>query len=65
MLLFFTIISAINDNFWGEMMLKNRIIKLQQELNQQITNQGDYDTIYRLSLELDQLIVEFYRVKSA
>ncbi|KAB3533203.1 aspartyl-phosphate phosphatase Spo0E family protein [Alkaliphilus serpentinus] len=46
-------------------MLKNRIIKLQQELNQQITNQGDYDTIYRLSLELDQLIVEFYRVKSA
>lgn len=42
-------------------MLNDDICKKRDELNQSIAENKDYSIIYRLSVELDELIAEFYR----
>ena len=44
-------------------MLNDEICKLREELNKSIEEGKDYDTIYQLSVKLDELIAEFYRLK--
>ncbi len=41
-------------------MYKQKIQKLQCELNNMIDNNDDYSKIYKTSIELDSLIVEYY-----
>lgn len=45
-------------------MLNDDICKKRDELNQSIADNKDYSIIYRLSVELDELIAEFYRKSS-
>ena len=46
----------------GEMtMLNDEICKLRDKLNRSIEEGEDYDIVYRLSIELDELIAEYYR----
>ncbi len=45
-------------------MLNDEICKLRDELNKSIIEGKDYDYIYELSVKLDDLIAEFYRLKS-
>ena len=45
-------------------MINYDICKKRDELNQSIAENKDYSIIYKLSVELDELIAEFYR-KSA
>lgn len=45
-------------------MLNDEICKLRDELNNSIIQGKDYDTIYNLSVKLDELIAEFYRVQA-
>ena len=42
-------------------MLNDEICKKRDELNRLIENEADYDTIYKVSVELDKLIEEYYR----
>lgn len=42
-------------------MLNDEICKKREELNRSILENKDYSIIYRLSVELDELIAEFYR----
>ena len=42
-------------------MLNDEICKLRDKLNNAIENNADYDEIYKLSVELDELIAEFYK----
>ena len=42
-------------------MLNNEICKLRDKLNESITIGEDYNIIYKLSVELDELIAEYYR----
>ncbi len=42
-------------------MLDEKICELRDKLNKSIENGEDYEKIYRLSVELDELIAEFYR----
>lgn len=42
-------------------MLNDEICKLRDKLNESITIGEDYDIIYKLSVELDELIAEYYR----
>lgn len=42
-------------------MLNEEICKLRDELNQAIENGEDYSIIYKLSVELDELIAKFYK----
>lgn len=44
-------------------MLNDEICKLRDKLNQSIVSGQDYSVIYELSIELDELIAQFYRVK--
>jgi hypothetical protein len=46
-------------------MLNDEICKLRDELNSSIEQGKDYETIYKLSVELDELIAEFYRTKAS
>ena len=41
-------------------MLNDEICKLRDELNKKIEENASYDEIYKLSVELDQLIAKFY-----
>lgn len=45
-------------------MLNDKICKKREELNQSISDNRDYSIIYKLSVELDELIAEFYRKDS-
>lgn len=45
-------------------MLNDRICELRDKLNKSIENGENYDKIYKLSVELDELIAEFYREKN-
>ena len=45
-------------------MLYDEICKLRDELNDSIIEGKDYNTIYNLSVKLDELIAEFYRQKT-
>ena len=42
-------------------MLNDEICKKRDELNNSILEGKDYSIIYKLSVELDELIAEFYR----
>lgn len=46
-------------------MLNDEICKKRDELNESIKNNEDYDTIYKLSVELDELIVKYYMEEEA
>ena len=41
-------------------MLNDEICKLRDKLNKSIEDGEDYDIIYKLSVELDELIAEYY-----
>ena len=42
-------------------MLNDEICKLRDKLNESIINGQDYSITYKLSIELDELIAEYYR----
>lgn len=42
-------------------MLNDEICKLRDKLNKSIVDGEDYSVIYKLSVELDELIAEYYR----
>ncbi|MBR6504815.1 MAG: aspartyl-phosphate phosphatase Spo0E family protein [Clostridia bacterium] len=45
-------------------MLNDIICKKREELNQSIITGQDYKITYKLSIELDELISEFYKKKN-
>ena len=45
-------------------MLNDEIRKKREELNRSIEENKDYDYIYKLSIELDELIAEYYNNES-
>ena len=42
-------------------MLNDEICRLRDKLNESIVTGQDYSVIYQLSIELDELIAEYYR----
>ena len=42
-------------------MLEEKIQKKRKELNESLENNNKYEDVYRLSVELDDLITEFYK----
>jgi hypothetical protein len=42
-------------------MINKQILKLREELNDSIINGEDYEVIYKLSVELDELITKYYK----
>ena len=42
-------------------MLEQEIQRKREELNESIENNKEYEDVYRLSVELDDLIDEFYK----
>ena len=44
-------------------MLNDEICKLRNELNESISDGSDYSLIYRISVELDELIAQYYKEK--
>lgn len=42
-------------------MLNEEICKLRDKLNKSIENGEDYDVVYKLSVELDELIAKYYK----
>lgn len=44
-------------------MLNDEICKLREELNNSIINGEDYEKTYKISVELDQLIAEYYKIE--
>ena len=42
-------------------MLNDEIRKKREELNKSIEENKNYDYIYRISVELDELIAKYYR----
>ncbi len=44
-------------------MLDERICKLREELNNSILNGQDYSITYELSIQLDDLIAEYYKME--
>ena len=42
-------------------MLNDEICKLRNRLNESIVSGEDYNIVYQLSIELDELIAEYYR----
>ena len=44
-------------------MLDEEILELRRKLNESITKENSYDKIYRLSVELDELITKYYKSK--
>ena len=45
-------------------MLNDEICKLRDKLNKSIEENASYDEIYKLSVELDELIAEYYKLKT-
>ncbi len=43
-------------------MLNDEICKLRDKLNESIVTGQDYNIIYQLSVELDELIAQYYRI---
>ena len=43
-------------------MLNDEICKLREKLNKSIEKNENYETIYKLSVELDKLIEEYYGI---
>ena len=46
-------------------MLNDEICKLRDELNKAIEEGKDYSIIYDLSIQLDELIADFYKIKTS
>lgn len=44
-------------------MLNEEICKLRDKLNESIEKEQDYSVIYKISVELDELIAKFYKEK--
>ena len=44
-------------------MINDEICKLRDKLNKSIEDGEDYAVIYKLSVELDELIAKFYKEK--
>ena len=44
-------------------LIDEKICRLREKLNKSIQDGEDYDTIYKLSVELDELIAEYYNNK--
>ena len=44
-------------------MLSKKILELRKKLNESVTKEKDYEKTYKLSVELDELIAEYYREK--
>jgi len=44
-------------------MLNDKICKLREELNNSILTGQDYSITYELSIKLDKLIAEYYRIE--
>lgn len=44
-------------------MLNDEICKLRDKLNESIISGQDYSVTYQLSIELDELIAQFYRTQ--
>ncbi len=44
-------------------MLNDKICKKREELNKSIEEKRDYNEIYKISVELDELIAEYYGIK--
>ncbi len=44
-------------------MLNDKICKLREELNNSILTGQDYSITYKLSIELDELIAEYYKIE--
>ncbi len=42
-------------------MLNDEICRVREKLNKSIENGKNYDEIYKISVELDELIAKFYR----
>ena len=42
-------------------MLEEKIKRKRKQLNESLENNGNYEDVYRLSVELDELITEFYK----
>lgn len=42
-------------------MLEEKIQRKREELNKSLEKQNKYEDVYRLSVELDDLIAEFYK----
>lgn len=42
-------------------MLNDKICKKREELNKSIEENKSYDEIYKISIELDRLIADFYK----
>ncbi len=45
-------------------MLNDEICKLRDELNKSIEDGKDYSIIYDLSVKLDKLIAEYYKINT-
>ena len=43
-------------------MLNDKICKKREELNKSIEEKKSYDEIYKISVELDKLIAEYYQL---
>lgn len=44
-------------------MIDDKILKLREKLNESIINGEEYEKIYKISIELDELITEYYKEK--
>ena len=44
-------------------MLNDKICKKREELNKSIEEKKDYKEIYKISVELDELIAQYYAVE--
>lgn len=44
-------------------MIDEEICKLRDKLNQSILDEKDYNIIYKISIELDELIAQYYTKK--
>ena len=42
-------------------LINKKICKLREKLNKSIQNGENYDKIYEISIELDELITEYYK----
>lgn len=42
-------------------MLNDEICKLRDKLNKSIKNNEDYSIVYQISIELDELIAQYYK----
>ncbi len=61
MLVLYANIETLRKGNWGEQMLKNEIEQLRGKLNEMISKKENDQLIYDLSIQLDELIVNYYK----